>query len=95
MEQIERARQVVPIAAVQNHYNLAERGHDDVVDYCDARGDRVRPVLPAARRRRRLDERHGHDSHAGLAAAALAGVLPIPGTLSIEHLRENLAALDA
>src|SRR5919204_144528 len=34
IEQIERARQVVPIAAVQNHYNLSERKHEDVVDYC-------------------------------------------------------------
>src|SRR3954466_375781 len=35
VEQIERARKVVPIAAVQNHYNLAERGSDDVVDHCE------------------------------------------------------------
>jgi aryl-alcohol dehydrogenase-like predicted oxidoreductase len=34
IEEIERARQVLPIAAVQNHYNLSERGHEDVVDYC-------------------------------------------------------------
>ena len=36
IEQIERAREVVPIVAVQNHYNLTERGHEDVVDYCAA-----------------------------------------------------------
>src|SRR5215210_5011133 len=35
VEQIERARQVVPIAAVQNRYNLADRRHDDVVDHCE------------------------------------------------------------
>src|SRR5215212_9946452 len=35
VDQIERARRVVPIAAVQNRYNLAARGYDDVVDYCE------------------------------------------------------------
>jgi pyridoxine 4-dehydrogenase len=100
VEQIERARQVVPIAAVQNHYNLAEREHDDVVDHCDREGIAFVPYYPL------------HGSGAGVAAAAerfgvtensvkLAWllqrspvVMPIPGTLSIEHLRENLAALE-
>ena len=50
VEQIERARQVVSIAAVQNHYNLSERTHDDVVDYCAENGI-VFCSLPAARRR--------------------------------------------
>ena len=52
VEQIERAREIVPIAAVQNHYNLSERRHEDVVDYCAREGIVVRPLLPAARRRR-------------------------------------------
>jgi len=34
IDQIERASEVLPIAAVQNHYNLSERRHEDVVDYC-------------------------------------------------------------
>jgi aryl-alcohol dehydrogenase-like predicted oxidoreductase len=38
VEQIERARAIVPIAAVQNHYNLTERRHEEVVDYCAAAG---------------------------------------------------------
>jgi pyridoxine 4-dehydrogenase len=100
VEQIERARQVVPIAAVQNHYNLAEREHDDVVDYCEREGIAFVPYYPL------------HGSGPGVAAAAgrlgvtenavkLAWLLrrsrvmvPIPGTLSIEHLRGNLAALE-
>src|SRR5829696_2520454 len=36
--QIQRGREVVPIAAVQNHYNLAERRYDDVVDFCAREG---------------------------------------------------------
>ena len=100
MEQIERARQVVPIAAVQNRYNLAERGHDDVIDFCAREGIAFVPYFPL------------RGDVAGVAAAAerlgVTGnavklawllrrspvVLPIPGTLSIEHLRENLAALE-
>jgi pyridoxine 4-dehydrogenase len=46
VEQIETARQVVDIAAVQNEYNLAERGHDDAVDYCAANGVVFVPYYP-------------------------------------------------
>ena len=101
VEQIERARGVVEIAAVQNHYNLADRGHDDVVDFCEReriafvpyyplRGDGGRGVASAA-------ERLGVTENAVKLAWLLQRspvVLPIPGTLSIEHLRENLAALE-
>ena len=101
VEQIERARKVVPIAAVQNRYNLAERGHDDVVDYCERERIAFVPYYPLR-----------GDGGPGVAAAAkrlgvtentvkLAWLLrrspvvvPIPGTLSIEHLLENLAALE-
>jgi pyridoxine 4-dehydrogenase len=38
IEQVERARKVVHIAAVQNHYNLSERKHEAVVDYCESEG---------------------------------------------------------
>jgi len=100
VEQIERARKVVPIAAVQNRYNLADRDHDDVIDFCAREGIAFVPYYPL----------RGDDP--GVAAAAerlgvtenavkLAWllhrspvVLPIPGTLSVEHLRENLAALE-
>jgi pyridoxine 4-dehydrogenase len=101
VEQIERARRIVPIAAVQNRYNVADRGHDDVVAFCEREGIAFVPFFPLR-----------GDGGPGLAAAArrlgvsenavkLAWllrrspvVLPIPGTLSIEHLRDNLAALE-
>src|SRR5512132_703921 len=38
LEQIKAARKVAPIAAVQNHYNVAERSSDDIVDYCEENG---------------------------------------------------------
>jgi aryl-alcohol dehydrogenase-like predicted oxidoreductase len=88
VEQIERARRVVPIAAVQNHYNLAERGSDDVVDHCEREGIAFVPFYPL----------EGAGSNAEKLAWLLRRspvILPIPGTLSIEHLRENLAALSS
>ena len=46
VEEIERACQVVPITAVQNRYNLSERGHDDVVDHCEREGIVFVPFFP-------------------------------------------------
>jgi aryl-alcohol dehydrogenase-like predicted oxidoreductase len=86
VEQIERARRVVPIASVQNEYNLADRGHDDVVDHCEREGIAFVPYYPL----------EGAGSNAEKLAWLLQRspvILPIPGTLSIEHLRENLAVL--
>jgi pyridoxine 4-dehydrogenase len=88
VEQIERARRVVPIEAVQNRYNLADRRHDDVVDFCEREGIAFVPYFPLR------GESPGVPAAARLASLLRRSpvVLPIPGTLSIEHLRENLAA---
>jgi pyridoxine 4-dehydrogenase len=101
VDEIERARQIVPIVAVQNHYSLSERKHDDVVEYC-AREEIVfvayfplrgvgDPTLAD------IAERKGA-TQAQIALAWLlqrsTSILPIPGTLSLEHLKENLAALE-
>jgi aryl-alcohol dehydrogenase-like predicted oxidoreductase len=100
LAQLARAREVTEIAAVQNHYNLAHREHDDVVDLCGTEGIAfvayfpLRDETPALRE---VAARHG----ATPAQVALAWLLhrspttlPIPGTLSIAHVRENLAALE-
>jgi aryl-alcohol dehydrogenase-like predicted oxidoreductase len=101
VEQVEAARKVVPVAAVQNHYNVADRDSDDVVDHCEENDIVFVPYYPL--------KAGGPPALAEVAAAhnaspeqiALAwllrrspATLPIPGTLSIEHLRENLAALE-
>jgi aryl-alcohol dehydrogenase-like predicted oxidoreductase len=99
VEQIERARSVVPIAAVQNEYNLAERAGDDVVDHCAESGIVFVPYYPLGAdggpAAAEIAERHGA-TRAQIALAWLLrrspAMLPIPGTLSIEHLRENLGA---
>jgi pyridoxine 4-dehydrogenase len=100
VEQIERGREIVPIAAVQNRYNLDERRYDDVVDFCEGEGIPFVPYFPL----------RGAGGPGVAAAASRLGVtenavklawllrrspvvMPIPGTLSIDHLRENLAAL--
>jgi pyridoxine 4-dehydrogenase len=101
IDQIERARAVVPIAAVQNRYNLAERGHDDVIDHCEAEGLAFVPYFPLrgqdAPAVAEIAARHGTTA-SQIALAWLLhrspAVLPIPGTLSIGHLRENLAAVE-
>jgi pyridoxine 4-dehydrogenase len=99
--QVEAARRVVPIAAVQNHYNVAERGSDDVVDYCEENRIVFVPYYPL--KGGGLPALGGiAESHdATPAQIALAWLLrrspmmlPIPGTLSIEHLRENLGAVE-
>jgi pyridoxine 4-dehydrogenase len=99
VDQIERARQLVPIAAVQNHYNLSERKHEAVVDYCASENIVFVPYYPlrgdGGRALAEIAARHGA-TPAQIALAWLLRrsptMLPIPGTLSLEHLKENLAA---
>jgi pyridoxine 4-dehydrogenase len=101
VEQIERGRQVVPIAAVQNRYNLSDRSHDDVVDYCAAEGIPFVAYFPLrGDGSRKLDEiatQHGA-TPAQITLAWLVRrsptLLTIPGTLSLDHLHENLGALE-
>jgi pyridoxine 4-dehydrogenase len=100
IEQIERARQVVPIAAVQNRYNLADREHDDVVDYCAAEGLLFVPYYPLRAQGppaiSAIAERHSATPAQIVLAWLLRRspvIVPIPGTLSLAHVKENLAAL--
>jgi pyridoxine 4-dehydrogenase len=101
VDQIESGRQVVPIAAVQNEYNLSEREHDEVIDYCAGQGIPFMPFFPL-----RGDEppelaviadRHGATRSQITLAWLLRRsptMLPIPGTLSLEHVKKNLGALE-
>jgi pyridoxine 4-dehydrogenase len=101
VEQIERARRVVPIAAVQNAYNLSERKHEAVVDYCTREGIAFVPYYPlhGADRPELREIAKRHDATPSQIALAwllrrAPVMLPIPGTLSLAHARENLAALE-
>jgi pyridoxine 4-dehydrogenase len=101
IDQIERARAVVPIAAVQNHYNLSDRRYEDVVDHCDREGIVFVPYFPlrgdGGPALAEIARRHGA-TPAQITLAWLLrrspAMLPIPGTLSLDHLGQNLAALE-
>jgi pyridoxine 4-dehydrogenase len=101
VQQIEAVRQQVPIGAVQNHYNVTDRSSDEVVDYCEENGIAFVPYYPlkGGRPQALLEIANSHDaSPEQIALAWLLRrspvILPIPGTRSIEHLLENLAALE-
>jgi pyridoxine 4-dehydrogenase len=100
-EHIERARKIVPIVSVQNRYSFADREWDYVVDHCEHNGIAFVPWFPLGAGRiagevlSRIAQTHG----ASPTQVALAWLLrrspimlPIPGTSSIEHLEQNVAA---
>lgn len=100
-EHIERARKIVPIVSVQNRYSFADREWDYVVDYCAANGIAFIPWFPLAAGRVAGDvlDEIAQAHQASPKQVALAWllqrspiVLPIPGTSSVEHLEENVAA---
>jgi pyridoxine 4-dehydrogenase len=100
VEQITRAQTVAPIAAVQNEFNIGERRWESVIQHCEAEGIVFVPFFPLRRDSAAVVEvadRHGATPNQVKLAWLLARspcVAPIPGTLSIDHLEENLAALD-
>jgi pyridoxine 4-dehydrogenase len=101
VEQVEGGQAVVPIDAVQNHYSLVERKHDGVVDFCAEQGIVFVPYFPLRGEDspavREAADRHGASSNQIKLAWLLKrspAMLPIPGTLSLEHLRQNLESLD-
>jgi pyridoxine 4-dehydrogenase len=112
LEQLRAAEQQTPIAAVQNRYNLRERGDDPLVDYCAQRGIAylpygplgASPMAPEAKLATAPDEalaRVAARLNITPCQAALSwllhrasNVVPIPGTTSLEHLEENVRALE-
>ena len=101
VEQIVKARSIVPITAVQNQYNIAQRKWEDVVEYCTREGIVFVPFYPlhvdGGGALARVAESHQATSRQIALAWLLHRspmMLPIPGTLSLAHVNENLAALD-
>ncbi|WP_416903231.1 aldo/keto reductase [Micromonospora echinospora] len=105
VEQIEQARAIVPIVSVQNLFNLADRRAEPVLQHCERHDLAFIPWFPIAtgtlaRPGGPLDAiAAGH--HATPAQLALAWLLrrspvmlPIPGTSSVAHLEENVAAAE-
>lgn len=100
-EHIERARRIVPVVSVQNRYSFADREWDYVVDYCERNEIAFIPWFPLGAGKVAGDvlKRIAQAHNAGPTQIALAWLLrrspimlPIPGTSSIEHLAQNVAA---
>jgi pyridoxine 4-dehydrogenase len=100
-EHVERARKIVPIVSVQNRYSFADREWDYVVDYCESHKIAFIPWFPLAAGKVAGDllNQVAQAHQASPKQVALAWLLrrspimlPIPGTSSVEHLEENVAA---
>ena len=105
--EIEDAEKIVPIVSIQNRYSLADRRHEETLNYCERRGIAFLPWYPnaggkllkadhpAAQALGRIASRHGITipqlSLAWLLQRSPV-MLPIPGTSKVAHLEENVAA---
>ena len=104
-KEIDRARKVIEIVSVQNQYNVGDRQHEDVLQYCEKHHLAFIPWFPVAagslaRPGGKLDKvakQHG-STVSQLSLAWLLHrspvTLPIPGTSSVAHLEENLKAAE-
>jgi pyridoxine 4-dehydrogenase len=101
MEHLERARKIVPIVSVQNRHSFADREWDYLLNHCERNGIAFIPWAPLAQNRQENDvlDRVAKGLGATPLQVALAWllrrsqfILPIPGTSSIAHLEENIAA---
>jgi pyridoxine 4-dehydrogenase len=105
LEEFERAREVVEVVTVQNRYSLVDRHSEDVLEACEelgigfipwfplATGDLANPAGPLDEIARAHDATPGQVALAWLLARSRV-ILPIPGTSSVAHLEENVAARD-
>jgi len=102
IEEIEAAQKRFPVATVQNLYNVTNRHSEAVLDWCEAHGVGFMPWYPLGQGSvltnetlHRVAAKYGA-SPSQLALAWLLKrspvMLPIPGTSSVAHLRENVAA---
>jgi len=105
VDDIKEAQEHFEVATVQNMYNLTTRQHEDVLDYCEEQGIGFIPWFPLAAGELAkpggpvAEAAEAHDASSGQIALAWLlrrspVMLPIPGTGSVEHLEENVAAAD-
>jgi aryl-alcohol dehydrogenase-like predicted oxidoreductase len=105
IEDIEAASKVFPVATVQNHYNLANRGSEAVLSYCEQNNIGFIPWYPLAAgelaRPGSVLDKIAKEHRVVPSQIALAWILkrspvmlPIPGTSKVKHLEENVAAVE-
>ena len=101
LEHVERARKIVPIVSVQNRYSFADREWDFLLNHCEQNGIAFIPWAPLGQNRQAHEvlERAANQLGSTPLQVALAWllqrsrvILPIPGTSSVAHLEENIAA---
>ena len=102
--QIEQARRIVEIASIQNRYNVFDREWEAELEYCERNGMAFTPWFPLAAGAleengplARVARRHDASVHQLALAWLLARspvMLVIPGTSSVAHLEENIAAAE-
>jgi pyridoxine 4-dehydrogenase len=103
VQQIEDSAKIVPIVSVQNRYSVSDRGSEKILEYCEQHKIGFIPWFPLAAGRLSKDKSPIAETSQSLKATpsqvALAWLLgrspvmlPIPGTSSVEHLEENVAA---
>lgn len=101
LEHLQRAQKIVPIVAIQNRYGFADREWDDLLNYCQQHGIAFVPWAPLGQNRQADDvlDKVAKKLGATPLQVALAWLLrrspvmaPIPGTSSVVHLEENVAA---
>jgi pyridoxine 4-dehydrogenase len=103
-EDIDRARQIVPLVSIQNRYNVTDRKWEDEVAYCEREQMAFIPWFPLSAGSlseggalHRVAQRHGATVYQIALAWLLAhspNMLVIPGTSSVVHLEENIAAAE-
>jgi aryl-alcohol dehydrogenase-like predicted oxidoreductase len=99
-EQLRRAQRVTPIVSIQNRYNVDDRQSESLVDLCEQEQMVFLPWAPIQDMEgrdavTRVAQRHGATPHQVVLAWLLArspSILPIPGTGSVPHLEDNVAA---
>jgi pyridoxine 4-dehydrogenase len=99
---IRAAQAITPIVSIQNRYNVGDREWEPIVDLCEQEQMVFLPWAPIQdtdrnRALTEIAERHGATPRQIVLAWLLArspSILPIPGTGSVDHLEENLAAVD-
>jgi pyridoxine 4-dehydrogenase len=100
VQQLREAQRLTPIVSVQNRYNLSDRGSDPVLAACEDEQVAFLPWAPIQDHEshsvvREVADRHGATVHQVVLAWLLArspAMVPIPGTGSVGHLEENIAA---
>jgi pyridoxine 4-dehydrogenase len=97
-KQLRQAQKLTPIVSIQNRYNTTDRGSETLLDLCEQEQLAFLPWAPIQdldRRVAEISQRYGVTSRQVVLAWMLArspAMLPIPGTGSIKHLEENVAA---